>query len=194
MNIRVKTATYTQAAGTLNSPSRAGTETTLLFAPTTSSRNYELLHWKRLQILILGRGRSRAWGSSRAEDTRRRDFRISRPTFRMHKSPCYFTRNAISDCMARFAIRYRCLSPCLWLSCIRLINIHGIRKNSDDCGAWNRNSDERKKNAKTFFKHCIYLKERMNFSVFKFCDYNFWFSKISFKLFTQKNHYANHYN
>lgn len=67
MNIRVKTATYTQPTGTLNSPSRAGTETTLLFAPTTSSRNYELLHWKRLQILILGRGRRVREGVRAAE-------------------------------------------------------------------------------------------------------------------------------
>ena len=51
---------------TLNSPSRAGTEITLLFAPTTSSRNYELLYWKRLQILILGHGCSRACSSSRS--------------------------------------------------------------------------------------------------------------------------------
>lgn len=42
---------------------------------------------------------------------RRRDFRISRPTFRMHNPPCYLTRNAISDRMLRFAIRYCCLSP-----------------------------------------------------------------------------------
>ena len=51
---------------TPNSPSRAGTEIILLFAPTTSSRNYELLYWKRLQILILGHGCSRACSSSRS--------------------------------------------------------------------------------------------------------------------------------
>lgn len=42
---------------TANSPSRTDTETTLLFAPTTSFRNYGFLRWKRRQILILGRER-----------------------------------------------------------------------------------------------------------------------------------------
>lgn len=80
---------------------------------------------------------------------RRRDFRISRPTFRMHKPPYYLTRNAISDCMLRFAIRYCCLSLCLRLSCIRLINMRRIRKNS--CHDWRLlESKFQKRNAKIF--------------------------------------------
>lgn len=66
-----------------NSPSRAGTETTLLFAPTTSSRNYRLLHWKCRQILILGRG---TFACESLLSYPPRDFRISRATFRMHES------------------------------------------------------------------------------------------------------------
>lgn len=60
----------------LNRPSRAGTESTLLFAPTTSSRNYGLLHGKCWQILILGRERSRACGCSRPYTYSPRDFTI----------------------------------------------------------------------------------------------------------------------